>query len=88
MLPKTYVDHRLVTFIKCMQNFRYEWDEKRGEFSKKPFHDKFSHGAKALAYFAVNHFEPKIKETNVERRLRELQRIAEDRYNTLSDQYK
>jgi hypothetical protein len=71
-----------------MQNFRYQWDEKKGEFSEKPFHDKYSHGAKAFAYFAVNHFEPKLKETTIERRLRQLMDEQERNNRALSDQYK
>lgn len=73
ILPKTFVDDRLTPFIKAMQNFRYEWDEKKGEFREKPFHDKYSHGPKALAYFAVNHFTPQEKLSSLEEKMLKLQ---------------
>jgi hypothetical protein len=39
--------------VECLRNYRREWDETRGVYSDKPVHDKFSHGADALATFAV-----------------------------------
>lgn len=63
ILPKTYVDDRLTTFIKSFNNFHYEYDLLKGEYKEKPHHDRFSHAPKAFAYFCVNHFEPK---TNTE----------------------
>jgi hypothetical protein len=39
--------------VECLRNYRREWDEVKGIYSDKPVHDKFSHGADALATFAV-----------------------------------
>jgi len=62
ILPKTYIDDRLTTFIKSFNNFHYEWDLVKGEYKEKPHHDRFSHAPKAFAYFCVNHFETKASE--------------------------
>ena len=79
VLPKTYVDERLTTFIKSLNNFHYEWDQIRGEYKEKPHHDKFSHAPKAFAYFAVNHFTPSEPKSSLEKRIRELKRKSEQK---------
>ena len=56
ILPKTMVDQKLTKFDKSFQNFHYEWDQLKGEYHRKPHHDRFSHTPKAFAYFCVNHF--------------------------------
>lgn len=72
-LARTYVDERLTRFQKSFNNFRFPWDEKRGEWGRDPYHDKHSHTPKAFAYFAVNHFEPEDhSESSVAKRIREL----------------
>lgn len=38
--------------IVSLENYRYEYDEKRQEFSKNPVENKFCHGADALMQFA------------------------------------
>ncbi|WP_205598460.1 hypothetical protein [Halomonas sp. NO4] len=38
--------------IKALDNYRKEWDEKRGCYKEKPRHDWASHGAKALETLA------------------------------------
>ncbi|WP_163836863.1 terminase [Spartinivicinus ruber] len=39
--------------ISCLENYRKEWDDKRGVWKDKPLHDWSSHGADAFRYFAV-----------------------------------
>lgn len=39
--------------IKCLKNYRKEFDEKRNVFKDKPLHDWASHGADAWRYFAL-----------------------------------
>lgn len=41
------------TGITHLENYRKEWDENRGCWKDKPFHDSTSHGADAFRYFAV-----------------------------------
>lgn len=40
--------------IKCLENYRKEWDDKRGCWKSSPLHDWSSHGADAFRYFAVS----------------------------------
>ncbi|MGY2320417.1 terminase [Pseudomonas azotoformans] len=40
--------------ISCLENYRKEWDDKRGCWKDKPLHDWSSHGADAFRYFAVS----------------------------------
>ncbi len=39
--------------VKCLENYRKEWDDKNGCWKDKPLHDWASHGADAFRYFAV-----------------------------------
>lgn len=39
--------------IACLENYRKEWDDKRGCWKDKPLHDWTSHGSDAFRYFAV-----------------------------------
>ena len=39
--------------ITHLENYRKEWDDKRGCWKDKPLHDHTSHGADAFRYFAV-----------------------------------
>lgn len=39
--------------ISHLENYRKEWDDKRGCWKDKPLHDKTSHGADGFRYFAV-----------------------------------
>ncbi len=40
--------------IKCLKNYRKEFDEKNNVFKQKPLHDWASHGADAWRYFALS----------------------------------
>jgi hypothetical protein len=46
--------------LKCLRNYRKEWDEDRATFRDKPFHNWASHGADALRIFAQGFVEPEI----------------------------
>ncbi|MFW1970464.1 terminase [Acinetobacter bereziniae] len=54
ILPKCAFDE-----IKCeqgisnLENYRKEWDDKKGCWKDKPLHDHTSHGADAFRYFAI-----------------------------------
>lgn len=39
--------------VACLENYRKEWDEKRGCWKDNPLHDWTSHGSDAFRYFAV-----------------------------------
>lgn len=43
--------------LECLQNYRREYDAKRGGFKPTPLHDWSSHGADAFRYLAVAHQE-------------------------------
>jgi hypothetical protein len=48
LLPKAYFDeNRCVEGIKCLENYRKEWDAKHKVYRNYPLHDWASHGAKA-----------------------------------------
>ncbi len=44
---------RTVEGVKCLDNYRKEWDDDRGVFKDRPRHDWASHGAKAFETAAV-----------------------------------
>ena len=46
--------------LKCLRNYRKEWDEDRATFRDKPFHNWASHGADSLRNFAQAFVEPQI----------------------------
>ena len=39
--------------IKCIENYRKEFDVNHGIYKSKPVHDEYSHGADALRYAAI-----------------------------------
>lgn len=53
-MPNVYIDEvRCDRLIKCLDNYRREWDDKRGVFKDHPLHDEFSHGYKAFEAAAI-----------------------------------
>lgn len=46
-------EEKCARFIHCISLYHKEWDDKRGEFKNKPYHDFTSHAADALRYWAV-----------------------------------
>ena len=46
LIHKTNCDY----LLECLENFKYEYDTKRQEWTEKPLHDKYSHLMDALRY--------------------------------------
>lgn len=55
VLPNCYFDEiRCEGLLKGLDNYRYEWDEKRSVFKDTPVHNKDSHYADAFRYLALS----------------------------------
>jgi hypothetical protein len=46
--------------LKCLRNYRKEWDEDRATFRDRPLHNWASHGADAFRNFAQGFVEPEM----------------------------
>ncbi|AOF20992.1 terminase [Yersinia enterocolitica] len=54
ILPKcVFDDEKCAEGITHLEGYRKEWDDKRGCWKDKPFHDHTSHGSDGFRYFAV-----------------------------------
>ncbi|EPB4201288.1 terminase [Yersinia enterocolitica] len=54
ILPKcVFDDEKCAEGITHLEGYRKEWDDKRGCWKDKPFHDATSHGSDGFRYFAV-----------------------------------
>jgi len=52
-LPTCWINEQsCVEGTKCLDNYRKDWDDKRGVYKSTPRHDAASHGAKALETLA------------------------------------
>ena len=51
--------------VTCLENYRKEWDVKRGCFTDRPLHDWSSHGADAWRYLSVVEFKRKQGALNI-----------------------
>lgn len=52
--PNVYIDsERCTMLIKCLDNYRKEWDDQRGVWRDKARHDEFSHGYKSFESAAI-----------------------------------
>lgn len=61
MLGKSIIDPvRCEQGLKCLRNYRKEWDEDRATFRDKPLHNWASHGADSFRNFAQGYVEPSI----------------------------
>jgi hypothetical protein len=61
MLSTSLIDPiRCERGLKCLRNYRKEWDEDRATFRDKPFHNWASHGADSFRNFAQGFVEPEI----------------------------
>jgi hypothetical protein len=61
MLATSLIDPaRCERGLKCLRNYRKEWDEDRATFRDRPFHNWASHGADSLRNFAQGFVEPAI----------------------------
>jgi len=45
--------------LQCLRHYRYDVDPDSGNFSRKPLHDNYSHGADAFRYIGLMINEPK-----------------------------
>lgn len=53
-LPQIWIDEeRCDRLIKCLDNYRKEWDEKNSIWKDRPRHDEWSHGYKSLETYTV-----------------------------------
>ncbi len=54
-LPRVWIDEtNCRPLIRALENYSYEWDDKRQVYSNKPRHDQFSHYNDALRYMCTN----------------------------------
>lgn len=59
LLNRLWIDNtKCEKFVEAITSYHYTWDDKRGEYTKDPYHDWSSHGSKMLEYFAVNYQNP------------------------------
>jgi len=55
ILPKCWIDERrCARLIKCLENYRREFDPKRKIYHNRPLHDQYSHGADCFRYMAIS----------------------------------
>ena len=45
--------------LQCLRHYRYDVNPETGNFSQKPLHDNYSHGADAFKYLSLMINEPK-----------------------------
>jgi phage terminase large subunit len=54
VFPRLWVDEtKAKHLIKCLENYRKEFDQRLEIYKDKPRHDKYSHGADAARYLAI-----------------------------------
>lgn len=54
IFPRLYIDeNKCKHLIKCLENYRKEFDMKMDTYKDRPRHDKWSHGADAMRYLAI-----------------------------------
>ena len=64
LLPKCVFDeYKCEEGISHLENYRKEWDDKRGCWKDKPLHDHTSHAADAFRYLANSQTKRKIAKT-------------------------
>jgi hypothetical protein len=62
ILPKCIFDSvKCEQGIVCLENYRKEWDDKKGCWKDKPLHDWSSHASDSFRYFATAMTKQKIK---------------------------
>ena len=82
ILPKCYIDEvKCARLIRCLENYRREFDAKRNVALDKPVHDDYSHGADAFRYLAqsIQYCGKQTSPQELERR------YQETRYGTQHD---
>ena len=54
IFPRLYIDgEKAKHLIKCLENYRKEFDQRLEVYKDRPRHDKYSHGADAARYLAI-----------------------------------
>lgn len=54
IFPRLWIDEKKCSrLVKCIENYRKEFDVNHGIYKAKPIHDQYSHGADALRYAAI-----------------------------------
>lgn len=54
LFPRIWIDSiKCKGLIKCLENYRKEFDLKLETYKERPRHDKYSHGADAMRYLAI-----------------------------------
>lgn len=55
VLPRCYFNKGTTDMLlKCLKNYKKEWDDKRQVFKSYPLHDWSSHGSDSARYMAIN----------------------------------
>ncbi|MFW6121477.1 MAG: hypothetical protein ACOC80_11340, partial [Petrotogales bacterium] len=55
ILPKVWIDEKRCTrLVKCLENYKREFDTKRKIYHERPEHSQYSHGADAMRYLAIS----------------------------------
>jgi len=54
IFPRVWIDATNCKYlIKCLENYRKEFDQRLETYKERPRHDKYSHGADAMRYLAI-----------------------------------
>jgi membrane carboxypeptidase/penicillin-binding protein len=54
IFPRLWIDQAACKqLIKCLENYRKEFDQRLEVYKDRPRHDKWSHGADAMRYLAI-----------------------------------
>ena len=54
IFPRIWIDEtKCKGLIKCLQNYRKEFDQRLEVYKNRPLHDKYSHGADSARYMAI-----------------------------------
>lgn len=54
VFPRIWIDEtKCKQLIKCLENYRKEFDTRLETYKERPLHDKYSHGADAARYLAI-----------------------------------
>ena len=78
LLRELWVNEGLDKFQEAITNYRYIWDDKRGEFQEEPYHDWSSHCLDQLAYFAVNFLVPQQALDPIQQKINQLSKTNFD----------
>ncbi len=54
LFPRVWIDaSKAKLLVKCLENYRKEFDMRLETYKERPRHDKYSHGADAMRYLAI-----------------------------------